>query len=359
MAIPDQWGRILAVHLYHIFKMNNTLNCTVDLKGTYNVKIIRNNEIAYNSDWCNNTILSGGLMALYNTDVPDFINYLDLGVSGSLGGSAGYYLNGILAAPPLSSFINILCDNKESYIEGLSSKVYKATFSTISASQDISLQEFAIKPALSSNAFARNTFGSAIDVLMGDILEFTYKIKLNWYNTTASTAKINTGDGYTYSIPLTTYTYNIPVYDRPYYNKNYLVLTTNNDPITAIGAPWPVQLKVGISTPSKSSFPPTEIGYSINHSTKSVTVSTVYTGVQSNVTGIYRDISTFLIIPDNSLELDHRFTATRFAVPFVFYNISNLYYNLTGISNDTTSPFAGTFLRNRYNFNYNYTWREA
>ena len=339
--------------------MNNTLNCTVNLKGTYNIKVIRNNKIAYNSDWCSNTILSSGLMALYNTDAPDLINYLDLGVSSSLGGSAGYYLNGILSASPLSSFNNILCDNKESYIEGLSSKVYTAVYSTVSASQNISLNEFAIKPALSSKAFARNTFSSTINVLMGDILEFTYKIKLNWYNTTASTAKISTGDGYTYSIPLTTYTYNIPVYDRPYYNKNYLVLTTNNEPITAISEPWPIHLKVGIGTPSKSSFPPTEVGYSIDHTTKSVTVSTVYAGVQSNITGVYRDIGTFLIIPDNSLEVDRRFTATRFAVPFVFYNISNLYYNLSGISNDSTSPRASDALRNRYNFNYNYTWREV
>ena len=112
-------------------------------------------------------------------------------------------------------------------------------------------------------------------------------------------------------------------------------------------------------TPSKSSFFPTELGYSINHTTKSVTVSTVYTGVQSNVSGVYRGISTFLIIPDNSLEVDHRFTATRFEVPFVFYNIANLNYNLSGITTDATSPLAGSFLRNRYNFNYNYTWREA
>ena len=93
-----------------------------------------------------------------------------------------------------------------------------------------------------------------------------------------------------YFIPSTSSTYQIP-YDRTFYPNNKLLLIKDTRAIPSFGQTFITGAKLGIlNNSSYSSYSPTIYGESIDHNTKTYTVSTVYNNVSAVPEGIFKDI---------------------------------------------------------------------
>jgi hypothetical protein len=308
--------------------INNSIDINAKLNGQYRFSILRNGNSIYTSQWQNNTILSGGLVDLYTYDIPDVLNYLDLGSSSLSGGSAGYCLSGVITP---TVFTNIQRDNIDIYTEGLSSKVYYVTFTSLPALSNLQINEFAIKRD-HNNGFARNIF--SVYITKDDIINFEYKLSVTWKSTAASVVSL-TGNNtdYSFNIPAVSTTYNIP-YDRVYYNNNYLHLLgntykyinsvyTQDDTLPAMGDLYPIYYEWGISNDEGvSSYSPKEIYNGIDHTTRSYTVTTLYNNIScATNSGIFSNIKSALLVKDGNTEVPiYSFHLDRFAYPLTVYN---------------------------------------
>ena len=347
----------------------NRVNLNLDLRGEYCYQVIDSNNVVESSDWSTNTILSGGLMDLYTYDVPSLINYLDFGKSSSYAGKDGYFLDGVHEITDVSRLSSIRASTSESYIEDISTKVYYRSFTSLPSTTDTVLREFAIKRTDSSNAFARNTFVSPLNIKAGQYIIFYYRLKINWGSALDYNLTVNTGDGYTYTIPVEGATYQIP-YDRTYYNNNELILSQTVEPIPSFGTAFPTVLSYGITNRVNSSFKPSELGYSIDHTTKTVTVSTAYNHISATDVGIYKNIQCIYLSKDGSMETSSNFFVSKFRFPITIYNLNadtTASISLTYTLNNTpvnagpySDPYAPSGKRTNYfTFNVVYSWREA
>jgi hypothetical protein len=335
---------------------HDNINVDIKLKGQYRFSVKENDTIIYTSPWCKNTILSSGLVDLYTYDIPSIINYLDIGSNNSLPGTQGYVLSGVLSA---TEFKNIYRDIVESYQDTISSKVYIASFSSDKAITDVSMKEFAIKRSADSTGFARNTFTSVYNLSAGQLINFEYKLTVNWSSYLTSNLPV-TGNSktYTYTIPITSTTYNIP-YDSLYYKNNVLFLLGNiynadgsiYESLPTMGADYPLFFDWGIDTPSFSIYPPNEISASIDNITRKYTVSTSYSGIACEPNSeVFSNIKTALLVKDGDLtQQTNKFNATRFAFPLTVYS--------SIVVCPSTLPSNTSY--NNITIGYNYTWGEC
>jgi hypothetical protein len=180
---------------------------------------------------------------------------------------------------------------------------------------------------------------------------------------------MQTVDGYNYYIPIDSSTYQIP-YDRVYYNNNILVLSQTEEDIPQFGDTFPIVYAYGITNQVNSSFKPVELGYSIDHTTKTVSVSTSYNNISAGSPGIYKNIRCIYLSKDGQLGTTNNFFVSKFRFPIAIYNLDagagatiNLTYSInnTPVNLDPYSdPYTPTGKRTNYfTFNLVYTWREA
>jgi len=347
----------------------NNVNLNLDLKGEYSYQVIDNELVVEESDWSTNTILSGGLLDLYAYDIPSLINYLDFGKSGNFSGKSGYFLNGVQEVTGDPRLSSVQASTSEAYVEGISTKIYYRSFVTLPSTSDTTIREFAIKRSQSSNAFARNTFLTPLNIKAGQYIIFYYRLKINWGSVLSYRLSVNAADGYNYTIPVDGVTYQIP-YDRTYYSNNELILSQTTEDIPSFGETFPTVFTYGLNNRVSSSFKPTELGYSIDHTTKSVTVSTAYVNISATSVGIYKNIQCVYLSKDGSLEPSSNFFVSKFRFPIAIYNLdadttasTQLVYSIntnSGPVGPYSDPYAPSGKRTNYfTFNVNYTWREA
>lgn len=351
----------------------NKVDVDIDLYGEYKIEVFDNDDnLSYQTDWCRNTILSGGLVALHTNEIPNLLRYLDMGTSSALSGTAGYVLSGVKTPTTDLNFINVARAESTSAIVLNTTKVYYNKYLTNKATSSISFNEFAIKPSSTEPAFARNTFNKPLILKVNEYLQFTYRLRLNWRNIDKRALKINTADSYSYFVPITSSVYQIP-YDRTYYDNNKLIVVKDSRPLPSFGQSFIVGSKLGILNNSTySTFNPTFCGASIDHNTKTYTVSTAYANVSATPSGIYKDISYLILSKDGVLKEPNCFLATTFKFPIALYNVTTDFSN-TPYSSYVNSVYATNFYRdfqggiystinnkfNTFNFYYNYSWREV
>lgn len=337
--------------------MNN--NVKINLHGQYRYSILENGKVINSIPWSNNTILSSGLVDLYDKSVDSLLYYLDLGLSSDQSGSAGYGLSGVKEN---SVFIDIERDSIESYNDNAITRTFITNFTTAKSLSNYSLNEFAIKRAKDTPAFARNTFLETLVIEPGQYINFEYKLSLSWLNTASHSLPI-TGNNtsYTYNIPVTSINYNIPYY-HVYSPNNYLLLLGdiyNTDNTVSVelpiqGADYPVNFDWGIQQGSYSTFKPIEIFNGINQTTKTYNVTTRYENISCPLnSGIFSNIKHALLVHNNDFNIAaNKFNITKFAYPLTVYNQS--------LSCDGIADVVSDIPRyNNLSIDYNYSWTEC
>ena len=344
--------------------INNNIDVNVKLHGQYKLSVIENNKVVYTTPWSNNTILSCGLVDLYTYSIPEVINYLDLGTDTSLSGVEGYGLAGVVTQSVLS---NIKFDNFETYQYNVSSKTYHATFTTPKVTIPIIIAEFAIKRD-STNAFARNVFSQSYSLQKNQLVNFEYRLTLNWSTvTTTSLPVTGNNTSYTYNIPITSTTYNIP-YDRVYYNNNILRIingiyktdqtTDLNYIIPPMGdAYFPGAYSTSLGK-NFSDFIPEEIATGIDNVNRKYSVSTQYKlklGAETiiNNQGVNSNTNALLLVKDGNTNIPtNKFNITYLAYPIILYKEYNKCVSGIGQKEYVTAR------ENTVSLIYNYTWQE-
>ena len=336
--------------------IHENINIDRKLRGQYRFSVLEDNNIVYSTPWCNNTILSSGLIDLYSYDIPTILNYLDIGTSRSLSGSLGYKLSGVIAS---SEFSNIKRDIVESYNDSISSRLYIASFTTKKALTSFDINEFAIKRD-TGIAFARNVFTLPYSITTGQYINFEYRLAVVWSATHTGNMQVegNTKT-YTYSIPITSTTYNIP-YENVYYKNNYLILinkiynsdgTTINSNIPSPGDNYPAVFEWGLGNADRSVYTPKETLTAIDNVNRLFTVTTLYKDIQVDFdqTNLYYANYALLVKDGDITQPTNKFNITKFAYPLIFFN------------NNTTclSSVASSNVFNVVTIGYNYTWGEC
>jgi hypothetical protein len=346
----------------------NRVNLNLELKGEYKCQVFDGNSILHETDWSSNTILSGGLLDLYNYSIPEMLGYLDFGQSSSYPGKEGYFLDNVYQLTDSTRLKGIAAATSETYTEDTSTRVYYRSFTSLPSTLDTTIREFAIKRSLTGNSFARNTM-IPLNIKAGQYVVFFYRLKVNWSSLLRYNLRVNTADNYTYSVPVTGTIYQIP-YERTYYNNNQLVLSQTVEDIPSFGSVFPTVIAYGVQNKVNSSFNPVELGYSIDHNTKSVTVSTAYHNVSAAAIGIYKNISNIYLSKDGLVSNTNNFFTTKFKFPLSLYNLdadttaSTSLTFTTGSSGLTLGPYADPYAAtgkrsNFFTFNVVYSWREA
>jgi len=347
----------------------NKLNFNIGLLGEYKVKITNKNTVKYESAWCKNTILSGGLASLYNNNITDLLTYVDFGTSTDLKGSLGYQLSGVITPQLDSNFLNVQRSTTNTSYENLSTVIHYNVYNTSQATTDLELNEFSIKRDINSSSFARNVFTDPILISKDDSLEFTYRLKLNWNTNSKTSLQFNTLDNYTYYVPITSQVYQVPYNDRTYKSGSTLILCKNNESLPQFGRNYPDPIIYGIINKSYSTFNSTELGNSINHNTRTYTVSTAFYNISSTPLGIYKDINSLILTRDNTIDRTSKFFISRLKFPLVLYRtpinaVSSLKINCeccesSDIYSGNTSYIGVSSLINFFNYYINYSWSEA
>lgn len=307
--------------------INQFTDIKISLHGQYKISIQSDDCIDYDSNWCNNTILSGGLAELYSYSFLEIMSLLDLGSNSTLGGSTGYSLSGVVT--PVLPFTNIFNDFGDTFKASDTSRVYHAYYTSIKAPYDIMVREFAVKRNQTSVAFARNVFAQSYEIKKGQHVNFQYRLKVNWNSTVSTkTLSLSAGTGSTFTVPITSTTYNIP-HNRAYYNDNKLVLANtansviDNSTLPVFGSIHPGSIySFAINTnKQRSIINPTEISRGHGEG-RTYSVSTVYSNITSrtNNTAI-NFINNAYLVRDGALEVPTNwFHLTRFAFPIIVYN---------------------------------------
>lgn len=341
----------------------NKLDFNIGLVGEYKVKITNNNAIKFESDWSRNTILSGGLVSLYNNNITDLLGYVDFGTSTDLQGSLGYKLSGIITPQSDSNFINVQRNTANTYYENLSTVIHYNVYSTIPAAADLELNEFGIKSAINSSSFARNVFAEPILLSKNDSLEFIYRLKLNWNTSSKTSLQFDTLDNYTYYVPITSQVYQVPYDDRTYKSGSKIILSKNNEKLPQFGRNYPNPVVYGIINKPYSTFSSTELGGSINNTTRTYTVSTAFYNISSTPLGIYKDINSLLLTRDDTVDKASKFFISRLKFPLVLYRTPTANFTSLNINCECCEPTdiytVSSSYANFFTYYINYSWSEA
>ena len=336
--------------------MNN--NVKISLHGQYRYSIVEDGQVIHSNPWCNNTILSAGLVDLYDKSIDSLLYYLDLGLSSDQPGAAGYGLSGVISS---SVFADIERDGIESYNDNSITRTFVTNFTTAKSLSSYTLNEFAIKRAKNAPAFARNTFLEPIVIEPNQYINFEYKLSLGWPSTSTHSIPI-TGNNtsYTYSIPVTSVNYNIPYYSV-YSPNNYLLLLGDiyNEEncrvyLPAQGENYPKNFVWGIQQQAYSTYKPTEIYNGIDQSTKTYNVTTRYENIKCPLnSGVFSNIQYALLLHNNNFNIaSNKFNITKFAYPLTVYNQT--------LSCDGNTDVVSSLPRyNNLSIDYNYSWSEC
>ena len=340
----------------------NRVDCTTKLTGEYNVKVMKGSDSIFETGWCSNTILSGGLVSLYNTHPLNLIQYLDLGKGSILPGTLGYGLTGVSTLADSAEFFNIINNNAEAYTVDATTRVYYVNFVTKPSPINHLIQEFAVKASPAAGAFARNVFDAPIAIEKNTYIVFEYRLKLNRINTVTTNLPVNTNDGYTFNIPVSTSALSIP-HNEVYKPGNKLLLLENTESFPQFNKGWQTNFKYAVGNEKYSTFSSVELGRGIDETTRSYTVSTAFINVSATPIGLYDNISTLMIMRNNDVRYEVEFpydyiAATRVKFPFTLYNFTNDYFDINGT---TFTDFGGidNIRFNSLTFYYNYTWFEG
>lgn len=361
--------------------MNKKIDCISELKGEYNIKVLEGDTTVYESGWCQNTILSGGLQGLYNQSITSLTGVLDLGTSTLRPGVAGYNLAGIISKPASSIFLNIPRSKHSIYTEkdtqnNNTVRVFYSYFASGVADTAQSFNEFAIKSENKIIAFARNTFKSAVTVQPNQYITMEYRMKVGRRYSFTSNLPFKTSGGQSFTVPCTGVAFNIP-YNEMYRKDNELVLLNEATNLPAFGVQWPTTPKYAIRSRDFSIFTPTEIGYSLNNTTRSFTVSTVFSNISARSYGLFNSINTLLLTRSTKTQFEiglpnSAFLGVKLKFPLALYNYENDFFDKDGISLDhnpyarcrpSNSPYCyyGVIEAryNKFDIGINYTWREV
>ena len=343
---------------------NNLLNTDVSLYGEYRLRVVEGTETVSDTGWCKNTILSGGLVSLSSFSISDALYYLDLGTSNTLPGIDGYRLGGVLTKSVNSEFTNVLRDSLQTFTDLLSTKVYIAGFSSeISTASTETLREFSIK-TINGVGFSRNVFPSSVTVNYNQGVNFEYRLSLGW-NTSRNVVvpfKTRSGDTLTtFYIPTTSASFNIP-YDRVYYSNNKLILLKNSN-LPKFGDNISSQLVFAFNNKYFSTFNPTVISSTIDHTNKQMNVFEEYQNITApDLTGVIDDINIALLVKDGETSIpSNNFLATKFAYPITIYNYNNIEdINIIPVNNSGTNiSLYNKFKQNVMSLCYRYAWTES
>jgi hypothetical protein len=353
----------------------NKIDCVSELRGEYNVKVVEENRAVYESGWCKNTILSGGLQNLYNKDISTLTGLLDLGKSSALPGSLGYSLNGVVTRADSSIFLNIPRSKHSIYSENVgasknASRVFYSYFASSIATTEQNLTEFAIKSIDGSGAFARNVFNRVVKVQPNQYIVLEYRLKVNRQHSFTSSLPFKTSSGHTFTVPCSGVCFNIP-YNEMYRPDNELVLLNDNTNLPTFNSNWPIAQNFAINNKTSSTFRPIEIGRSINNNTRTYSVSTVYHNVSARPYGLFNQINTFVLNRNSGVQFSNglangSFVGIRFKFPLALYNYANNFFDVNGITNEVIEntgyiyrAYATSTSRyNKFDIGINYTWRE-
>lgn len=316
----------------------NKIDCISELKGEYNIKVLDGGRVIYSSGWRKNTILASGLTQLYTQDPSTLTQILDLGSSSAKPGAQGYSLSGIITPAEYSDFLNIQRSRRAITNEGESTRVFYSYFSTKVASDTLTLREFAVKSTITGRAFARNVLTVPVVVLPNQYIAFEYRLKIRRYHTFTTKVPFKTSSGHTFTVPITGATFNIP-YNELYRNDNVLILLKNKEPLPEFGSSWPTLPEYAVRNKLFSTFRPKELGHGLDESTRTYSVSTVFSNISSKPVGLYNQINSFVLSRNTSrtysTELtNNNFLAINVSFPLSLYNYENGIFNVDGPTND-------------------------
>ena len=245
----------------------------------------------------------------------------------------------------------------------ISSRTYHASFSTGKAKSNFTVSEFAIKRD-EDNAFARNVFSTGYNISAGQYINFEYKLTLGWGSTIISSLPFTgTDPAYTYTVPITSTTYNIP-YNRVYYANNYLLLIDQvfdqDNSSLPINVALPLMGDTTYATSFKyaingsSIYTPATSLTSIDHTNRIFSVTSLYTNIAcAKNSGVHNTINTALIVKDGNMHIpSNKFNVTRFAYPLTVYSES------TKCIKDHAFQYNAALRYNIISLAYNYTWGE-
>jgi hypothetical protein len=334
------------------------IECKTELFGEYNIKVLEKTNTIFESGWCKNTILSGGLSALYDNDITNLIKYLHLGTSREKPGTEGYGLTNIIQR---SELCNIESSDIQTYAENISSRVYYSYFVTDplpSARSSINLNEFGVGSKSDGDCFSRNVFLTSVEIEPGQYIVFEYRVKLNRYSAISNDLTFYTKDT-SFIIPISSVSYSFP-YSEVYRKDNQLMLLRNDEPLPQFGEKWPRISDYSIVNRNYSTFNATELSSSINHDTKTVTVSTAFYNVAATPIGLYNEINTLLLTRNISSFYPYEFNqegflATKLQFPLCLYNFINDKFDIYGIGDTVTEVPSRN---NKLDFYVNYSWCE-
>jgi len=343
--------------------MNNKLDHITEIRGEYNLSVFHGIDKLYTTGWCTNTILSGGLVNLYNSNVIDLINRLDFGLSTSLPGTDGYGLSSVIS-PASGVLVNIQPNAQNTFIQDLSTQVYYSRFQTPLLTSNISLNEFCVKSQ--TTGFSRNVFIEPIFVERDQYIIFEYRLNACRSITYNSNIPFSTPSNRTFNIPVSSVIFNVP-YPEIYRPGSQLILLQNTETLpNQYNILWPDQQVYSVVNEAFSTFKSTEIGRGINNDTKSYTVSTAFYNVSAAPVGIFNQISTILLQRptgnyNNIVYPFNSFVATRLKFPLTLYKYPSEFFQSFDSTyySGSTSLIKEDGIYNAFDLFYNFTWRET
>ena len=318
--------------------MNKKIDYFIKLKGEYCLTIFSNNQQKYTTDWQSNTILSGGLVNLYDTNVSSLLSSLDFGISRDLPGSAGYTLSGVITPISNIAFRGINAALQDTYIEDLSAQVYYSRFQTPTTNIAATLNEFCIRN--DSEGFSRNVFDTEIVIEPNQYVVFEYRLRASRYASLDSTIPFTTYDRYTFTVPVSSIIYNIP-YPEIYKPGSILILASNKESLPEFGKQWPLSIEYALGRKISSTFSSQEIGRGLDNDTRTYTVSTIFANISASTPGVFNAINSLILSRaeddyNTILNPFEEFMVTKLKFPLTLYQFPSNYFQ----SSIYTTPYS-------------------
>lgn len=312
----------------------------IGLCGEYRLTLKDAQQVVHkDTGWCKNTVLSSGLINLYTTPIPACINALDLGTSTLSSGE--FALSGVLVPSVNAEFRDIAVANNQYYPINTDTQVYYSYFVSMPASSASEvITEFCVKSQGNSIGFSRTVFNEPVSVKVGQIVNFEYRISVQ-YTTTQESNTVFANNLDTFYIPTTSRTFNLPNYSKSSADKVGrlvdefpLVLLQNNENLPQFGEVYPVESVYAIDNSLKlSTFYPVTVFGELNASTRTFTAITQYPNITANYnSGIFNNINTALLTYN-----DEAFATTRFKFPLAVYSYATDVLNSISRVNTTIS----------------------
>lgn len=345
----------------------NNIERTIGLYGEYRITVKEADTVIKDSGWSKNTILSSGLELLFSNNIPQCIQYLDLGTNSTNAGN--YALTGVLSPSNNTELVGISSNNVQYYPNSNIQSYYATYSSPIVSTQAETITEFCVKNADNTIGFARNVLTSPIAVNIGQNVNFEYRLSLT-YNTQIETGNLSfktpTDTFYT---PFSAQLYNLPNMEETLpeevgriVDAYPLILVQNNDDLPIFGDTYPIEYNYAVNkSSSQSTFSPTIVFSGFEPSTKTFTAVTEYKNLSTPYnSGVFDNINSAILVYN-----DVGFHITRFTYPLALYNYTTVYDKEVSYSSAFTCTTSISTISNYNELNqnllslfYKYTWSE-